>query len=176
MAHRRTKQWSARVGFTLVELLVVIAVIGILAALLLPALARSKSRAWAVVCLNNKRQMCIAWRLYADDENGRFAANRQNDNPGVTVSWVDGWIGWELNSDNTNVAMVTDPKHSSLATYLSRSRVPFKCPADRYVSPEQRAAGWSERVRSIAMNTWAGEAGGGQNSLYWQYLKESDFG
>lgn len=151
-----------RYAFTLLELLVVIALIGILAALLLPALNKAKSRALGIGCLNNARQLGLAWILYSDDYQGRLPYNLGGDASRSTVAaksdlnWVNNIMTWELDSDNTNTATITQ---ASLAPYVNRSVAIYRCPADRVLSHIQRQAGWSARIRSYSMNAMVGDAG-----------------
>jgi prepilin-type processing-associated H-X9-DG protein len=144
-----------------VELLVVIAVIAILASLLLPALNRAKAKAEGIICLNNTRQLCFAWQIYADDHNGLLAYNVGGTGtraiaPDTKLNWVDNIMSWDTNNfDNTNLTTITD---ASLGTY-TRSTAIYRCPSDRVLSDDQRSAGWQARIRSYSMNAMIGDAG-----------------
>jgi prepilin-type N-terminal cleavage/methylation domain-containing protein/prepilin-type processing-associated H-X9-DG protein len=150
-----------RTAFTLIELLVVVGLIGILASLLLVAVGKAKTKAKTIECLGNKRQIALAWLMYAEDHGDVLVPNAPVigfGNPVLyTAAWAVGRMSWLEDPENTNYAGLTDPNYSKLAPYLGFSPRPFKCPADPFLSPPQRALGWKERVRSIAMNMCMGE-------------------
>ena len=151
-------------GFTLIELLVVIAIIAILAGMLLPALSRAKAKAEGVYCLNNTKQLMVANHMYQGDNQDRFPmafhggyTPTVND---VNKPWVSGWLTWDLATDNTNVIKLLEPQFAVLAQYFANSKNVYKCPADKFASPPQRARGWTSRVRSVSGNIYVGRGNG----------------
>ncbi len=84
---RLTAESIGLTGFTLIELLVVIAIIALLMAVLMPALRAAREQGKRTVCLNNLRQLTLAWIFYADDYNGKIV-NCDVDFPPKTTWWV----------------------------------------------------------------------------------------
>ena len=133
----------------------VVAIVGLLASLLLPALSKATSHGRMASCLSNKRQLAITWQLFIDDNgvvpaNGFVPADGNLDYP----MWVQGYYNVSAAPrDSTNVTLLLDPRYSQFANYNKELKI-YKCPGDKSRLNEVLVKG--VRPRSVGLNWFLG--------------------
>jgi prepilin-type N-terminal cleavage/methylation domain-containing protein/prepilin-type processing-associated H-X9-DG protein len=136
-----------RRGFSLIELLIVVAVIAILAALLFPVLSAARAKGQQTACMNNLRQLVACWLVYADDNGSKYADNLPLvDLPAISNNWALGNMQIQLQS--TNVGFL---ERGELFPYTIQPSL-YHCPVDPSLT------GGRLHVRSYAMNSWIGNS------------------
>jgi hypothetical protein len=137
-----TQRSDSRHGFTRVELLVVVGMLTLLALMLLPALATTRSDAHLFQCRNNLRQLYLGWLAYSDDQSGALVPTAGTANP-TSPQWCFGRM--DISAESTNGLRI---QQGLLWPYVKQLSA-YKCPAD----PKLSFSGLPT-VRSVSMNAW----------------------
>ena len=167
-----------RRAFTLIELLLVIAIIAILAAILMPVFGHAKQRAQGIQCVSNLRQMTMGWQVYTDENNNKYPPNAAmgHNHPAVgedagNPSWVAGVLtvsgdNYAGVDDNTNAMKLTGTQYTPFGSIGGYTKTPnvYHCPGDSSQDPGSGQI----RVRSISMNGWInpGRTNGSDSPLW----------
>jgi prepilin-type N-terminal cleavage/methylation domain-containing protein len=156
-ARKSSARPPGKTAFTLIELLVVIAIIAILAAMLLPALSAAKAKAQKIACLNNFKQLGLAWTMYNNENNGNIPSCSPF-NPATGVINNNAWVLGVASPVNLPGFGVVDPgvldgtnlnalARGTLYPYVQSPAV-YRCPV------EQRTIAGVPLLRSYSMNNW----------------------
>lgn len=156
-------------GFTLTELLVVLAIIAILAVMSLPARATATAKARQASCYNNFRQLQLCWLLYSNAHADKLVPNKTSISTparGTLFSTPGSWMqgnAW-MDTNTTNI------ESSPLYTYNPSTGL-YKCPADRSTVFDQ---GQIPRSRSVSMSfyMYGEDDRGGTSNYCWHTLSQ----
>jgi prepilin-type N-terminal cleavage/methylation domain-containing protein/prepilin-type processing-associated H-X9-DG protein len=157
-----TQQRTRLVGFTLIELLVVIAIIAILAGILIPALSKAKLKATGALCLNNQKQLMMAYSMYATDQSDRMLGSAPPESP-VALGAGGYWILPNINSGQSVSQAMNEVKNcmsnSPLWRYVS-SLDTYECPSDLRTRKLKPGSGWAfgsySKTEGMNGGGWAG--------------------
>src|SRR4030095_6806727 len=135
-------------GFTLVELLVVISIIAIVAAMLLPALGKVKAKGQAIACVNNLKQLQLAWLMYCQEFNEVLPFNSSRGPHGVAANQPGSWVIGNAQGSSA----VTNITEGALYPQAKSATI-YRCPTDRSTIRTNKSL---SRVRSYSVNSWLG--------------------
>jgi len=162
-------------AFSRMELVVVLAALALVVALRLAAAPDPKIRTARVTCLNNLRQLTIAWLNYAADADGRMPGNLDGEDAqniaNSNKTWCLGWLDFQGGAPagaNTNLDFL---RMAQLGRYIGPDLRVFKCPADLSLSNGTNGA---RRVRSVSMNCYMGQRSAPFTAGFQQFLKMSE--
>ena len=161
-----TRSAVAVAAFTLIELLLVIAIIAILASMLLPTLGNAKVKAQRIGCLNNYRQLQLCWQMYTEDFNDALPPNET-----LTGAGRDGWTAtartWIRGNAWTDTT-TSNIENGVLFSY-NRSVNIYRCPSDRSTVRDQ---GKIRRFRSVSMNMYMNDIPDLGERSCWHFLNQ----
>lgn len=160
-----SRRTATQPGFTLVELLVVIGIIALLLGILAPSLARAKMKAQQIVCMNNLRQINLAFELYANNHNDTYPCNIEDkDMPWLWMGrgwrpYIEPYMGVIIDANSPSVLLCPVDKKSvemydstsyaySMAFYHSPAQIDsLTSHKDTYSNPQDSIG---QKITSVA--------------------------
>ncbi len=169
------QQSAGSPAFALKDLVVIVAVILLLAAVQLPLWGRGDSTGKSEQCRNNLRQLILAWQMYSTDNHGEVVGNHGHDPETYAPTWAWGVLDYSSRFDNVNLDYLINSQKTGqyglLGPYV-KTADSFRCPAD--TSQVSIFGRLLNRVRTVAMNNWMGGTNPNGQTGFRVFTRQSD--